>query len=110
MLKRGIGITNLVNRASARADALDAVDLGRGARRLARIVRRARRRVVAILGLGAYRAAFGVRRASVGPQGERIAGARVWVLPKPSGRAAGYQLVALTDAFRELRRAAAGRS
>ncbi len=105
LLERGVGITNLVNDATARADELDAEDLRRGARRLARTARRYGPRIVAILGLGAYRTAFSAPTASTGPRDERIGGARVWVLPNPSGRTAGYQLDALVRAFRRLRRA-----
>jgi TDG/mug DNA glycosylase family protein len=105
LLKRGIGITNLVNRATASADELEAEELRRGARRLARTARRYRPRVVAILGLGAYRTAFGAPRALAGPRDEPIAGARIWVLPNPSGRTAGYQMDALVRAFRRLRSA-----
>ncbi len=106
LLERRLGITNLVNRATASADELDADDLRRGARRLARTVRRYRPRVVAILGVGAYRAAFGLPRAGVGARDERIGDARLWLLPNPSGRTAGYQIDAIVRAFRELRRAA----
>ncbi|MGH2500355.1 MAG: G/U mismatch-specific DNA glycosylase [Candidatus Limnocylindria bacterium] len=106
LLQCGLGITNLVNRATARADELEAEDLRRGARRLARTARRYRPRVIAILGLGAYRIAFGVARASVGPREDRVGGARVWVLPSPSGRTAGYQIDALVQAFRKLRMSA----
>lgn len=106
LLERGVGITNLVNYATASADELDAEDLRRGARRLERTARRYRPRIVAILGLGAYGEAFGVSRARAGPQQERVGGARLWVLPNPSGRTAGYQLAALATAFRKLRRAA----
>ncbi len=104
LLGRGLGITNLVNEATASADELDAEDLRRGARRLARTARRYRPRILAILGPGAYRTAFGVAKASPGPREELVGGARVWVLPNPSGRTAGYQLDALVRAFRRLRR------
>ncbi len=105
LLERGLGITNLVNSATASADELDTEDIRRGARRLLSTTRRYRPRIVAILGLGAYRIAFGDRTASIGPRDERVGGARVWVLPNPSGRTAGYQLDALVRAFRRLRRA-----
>ncbi len=104
----GLGITNLVNFATASADELDIGQLRRGARRLASLVRRHRPRAVAILGVGAYRAAFARPHARVGRQDERIADAIVWVLPNPSGRTAGYQMPALVRAFRELRRSTAG--
>jgi double-stranded uracil-DNA glycosylase len=104
LVKRKVGITNLVNRATASADELDADDFRRGARTVARKVRRYRPKVVAFVGIGAYRTAFGRPRAGVGEQPERLANARVWVLPNPSGRTAGYQMPALAHAFRDLRR------
>jgi double-stranded uracil-DNA glycosylase len=103
LLKRGIGVTNLVNRATASADELDVADYQRGARRIRAKVRRYRPKVVAFVGMGAYRVAFGRPRAHGGLQDERLAGAAVWVLPNPSGRTAGYQMPALTRTFRELR-------
>ena len=104
LLKRRIGVTNLVNRATASADELDVADYQRGGRRITAKVRRYRPRVVAFVGMGAYRAAFARPRARGGPQEERLAGADIWVLPSPSGRTAGYQMPALARAFRELRR------
>jgi TDG/mug DNA glycosylase family protein len=61
---------------------------------------------VAVLGVGAYRAAFGYPKAVIGEQEERIDDARVWVLPNPSGLNANYQLNELSRLFRVLRRAA----
>ena len=104
LLKRRIGVTNLVNRATASADELDLADYQRGGRRIAAKVSRYRPKVVAFVGMGAYRMAFGRPRARGGRQEERLAGAVVWVLPNPSGRTAGYQMPALARAFRELRR------
>ena len=103
LLRRHIGVTNLVNRATASADELDVADYERGGRRIAAKVRRYRPKIVAFVGMGAYRVAFGRPRARGGAQEERLAGAIVWVLPNPSGRTAGYQMPALTRAFRELR-------
>jgi len=105
LLRRRLGITNLVNRATASADELDAGEFRDGAKRIARKVRRYRPRIVAFVGMGAYRVAFRRPRAGAGPPDENIAGARVWVLPNPSGRTAGYQMPALARAFRALRRA-----
>ena len=102
----GVGVTNLVDRATATADELDAEELRAGAAAVAEKVRRYRPRVVAALGVGAYRIAFGQPRAVVGRQPETIAGASLWVLPNPSGRTAAYQLPALIEAFRELAEAA----
>ena len=104
LLKRRIGVTNLVNSATASADELDLHDYRGGARRIEAKIRRYRPKVVAFVGMGAYRVAFGRPRAHGGRQEERLAGATVWVLPNPSGRTAGYQMPALARAFRELRR------
>lgn len=104
LLTRRIGVTNLVNRATASADELEPADFERGGRRIQAKVRRYRPKVVAFVGMGAYRVAFGRPRARGGRQDERLAGAVVWVLPNPSGRTAGYQMPALARAFRELRR------
>ena len=103
---RGLGLTNLVARATAAADELSSDELRRGARRLETLVRRHRPSYVAFLGIGAYRTAFGRPRAVVGPQPERIGSARVWLLPNPSGLNANHQLPELTAAFRSLRVAA----
>ena len=104
LLKTKIGITNLVNRATPSADELSREDFQSGARKIERKVRRYRPKVVAFVGMGAYRVAFARPRARGGEQEETIAGARVWVLPNPSGRTAGYQMPALARAFRDLRR------
>jgi double-stranded uracil-DNA glycosylase len=106
LLGRRLGVTNLVARSTAAADELAADELVRGARRLARKVRRLRPRFVAILGVGAYRVAFGHPRATPGPQPERLGPARLWVLPNPSGLNAGYQLPELVRLFAALARAA----
>ena len=108
LLKRRIGVTNLVNRATASADELDLADYERGARRIAAKIHRYRPKVVAFVGMGAYRVAFGRPRARGGRQDERLAGTTIWVLPNPSGRTAGYQMPALARAFRELRRSLSG--
>jgi len=105
LLKRGYGITNLVNRASAAAQELEPAEFLAGRARLAAKVRRLRPRVVAFLGMGAYCHAFGLARAAVGEQPARFEGARVWVLPNPSGLNANYQLPALVELFRALKRA-----
>lgn len=102
-MDRGLGVTNLVNRATRVAEELDADDLRSGARRLERKVRRYKPRIVAVLGLGAYRVAFRQPKAGVGEQAERIDGTPVWVLPNPSGRTASYQMDSFTRLFRDLR-------
>jgi TDG/mug DNA glycosylase family protein len=106
LLASGYGITNLVNRATAAADEVAPPEFVAGRRRLAAKVRRLRPRIVAFLGVGAYCHAFGLRRAPLGPQSEGFAGARVWLLPNPSGLNANYQLPELVRLFRSLKEAA----
>jgi TDG/mug DNA glycosylase family protein len=103
LLRLGLGVTNLVNKATRVAEELTPEELRRGAQRFERNVRRYRPKAVAVLGLGAYRIAFGRPRAGVGRQEDTIAGAPVWVLPNPSGRTASYQAEAMTRLFRDLR-------
>jgi TDG/mug DNA glycosylase family protein len=106
LLAYGLGITNLVARGSARADELTRAELADGGRILVRKIRRLRPRWVAVLGVGAYRSAFGHPEANVGPRPERLGPARVWVLPNPSGLNAHYGLDRLAAAFADLRAAA----
>lgn len=109
LLRFGYGLTNLVARATARATEIAPHELLTGRRRLERKVRRYAPRWVAILGIGAYRIAFGRPNATLGPQQERLAQSRLWVLPNPSGLNASHQPVDLARAFRRLHRAASGR-
>src|ERR1700754_1535714 len=102
LLEVGLGITNVVGRATARADELSGDELRAGSERLTTLISEYRPRVLAVLGVTAYRVGFGVGHASVGEQ-EAILGTRVWVLPNPSGLNAHYQLPALADEFRRLR-------
>jgi TDG/mug DNA glycosylase family protein len=104
LLELGYGLTNLVNRGTAAAQELAPEEFVRGRRRLAAKVRRYRPAVVAFLGVGAYCHAFECKLARVGSQAERFEGARVWVLPSPSGLNANYQLPELVKLFRALRR------
>jgi double-stranded uracil-DNA glycosylase len=92
LLSQGFGITNLVARATARAEELTAGELAAGARRLVAKVRRQRPAVVAVLGVTAYRTAFARPRAAIGRQAETIADAVLWVLPNPSGLNATFSL------------------
>lgn len=106
LLKLGIGITNVVARATAAASELTKEDFVKGGHALRSKVRRYRPRIIAILGVGAFRQAFAQPKAVIGEQRERIGDARVWVLPNPSGLNANYQLPDLVKLFRELRQAA----
>ena len=105
LLDSGYGITNIVARATATAAELEREELVAGARRLERKAKRYKPEWVAVVGIGAYRAAFGRPRAVIGPQAERLGSARLWLLPQPSGLNANHQLPELTTAFRELREA-----
>ncbi|MFI7605291.1 G/U mismatch-specific DNA glycosylase [Micromonospora sp. NPDC049366] len=101
----GLGITNMVARASARADELTAAELVAGAALLGAKVARYRPRWVAVVGVTAYRIGFARPKATFGEQPEPLADARVWVLPNPSGLNAHFTPVSLGAAFAELRQA-----
>jgi TDG/mug DNA glycosylase family protein len=106
LISRGIGITNLAPRATARADELTAEELRDGAVRLAGKVARWQPPVVAVAGVSAYRHAFGRPRAVLGRQPEKLGGATLWVVPNPSGLNAHHSLAALAAAYAEPARAA----
>lgn len=103
---RGIGITNLVRRATARADELTAAELREGAAALTDLVRSRAPRVVAVAGITAYRQAFGVRMAVVGRQPGDLGPAQLWVVPNPSGLNAHQTVATLAEAYAEPARAA----
>ena len=107
----GLGITNMAPRATARADELTGAELVAGGARLRELVARARPAWLAVVGITAYRTAFAIPTAVVGPQ-EPWGPTGVWVLPNPSGLNAHYQLPELTAAYAALRRAqsSSGRS
>lgn len=105
LLNFGYGITNLVSRATATADELAPEELVAGRRRLDSKVKRYQPRVVAVLGISAYRTAFAQKAVTLGPQDERLSNSAVWVLPNPSGLNAHYQLTDLAEHFRVLRQA-----
>lgn len=110
LLVYGLGITNLVNRATAAADELSPEELAAGGRELESKVKRFRPCSVAVLGIGAYRSAFNRPKASLGLQTETIAGALLWVLPNPSGLNAHYRAEDFARLFRDLRLAVDGKS
>ena len=103
LLSYGWGITNVVARTTARADEVTAGELAAGGRVLVEKARTFRPRWVAILGVGAYRTAFGRPKATLGRQEETLADTPVWVLPNPSGLNAHYRLEDLAEKLRELR-------
>ena len=102
LLKLGLGITNVVRRTTASADLLTKDEIVEGGKRLKAKVLRYRPRILAILGMGAYRVAFNRPKAGLGQQSEMIGSAIVWVLPNPSGLNANYQAKELAKLFREL--------
>ena len=106
LLGLGLGITNVVARATARADELRPEEFLAGARILNEKVTRLQPRWLAVVGVTAYRMAFGRRDATVGPQDGAIGETRVWVLPNPSGLNASWTAPRLAEAFGELREAA----
>jgi len=104
--RRGIGITNVVPRATARADELTAEELQTGGQRLRALVTERRPSVVAVAGVTAYRTAFGERRAKVGEQPARWGSSQVFVVPNPSGLNAHETVATLALAYAEAARAA----
>lgn len=101
-LARGLGVTNLVARPTARADELTRDELVEGGRRLVDLVQRVQPRVVAVLGVTAYRTAFGRAAAKAGRQPIGLGGAALWVVPNPSGLNAHSSLADLARAYREV--------
>ena len=102
LLQLGYGITNVVDRATATADQLSKEELIVGGQQLRAKVQCYRPQVLAVLGIGAYRTAFGQPKATIGRQAETLDGTIVWVLPNPSGLNAHYQLKDLAQTFRVL--------
>jgi TDG/mug DNA glycosylase family protein len=106
MIDRGIGITNVVARATAKASEVHADELRAGGERLREFVIAHRPAVVAVAGITAYRTAFGMPKAVMGEQPDRFEGARLWVVPNPSGLNAHETTATLAAAYREPARAA----
>jgi TDG/mug DNA glycosylase family protein len=103
----GLGVTNLVARMTPGIDTLRPDEYVAGARVLRRKIRRFKPPVVALVGVSIYRSVFNVRsgtRVSLGLQEEQLEGARVFVLPNPSGRNANFTYAEMLKAFRALRR------
>ncbi|UCZ90974.1 mismatch-specific DNA-glycosylase [Gordonia sp. WA4-43] len=106
LLDRGVGITNVVPRATATAAELTVEEFREGGRRLRERVREIRPRVVAVAGITAYRSAFGRRDAVPGRQDETWDGAELWVVPNPSGLNAHETVESLAAAYRRAAAAA----
>jgi TDG/mug DNA glycosylase family protein len=103
LLKLGYGITNLVRRATARADELSAKELIAGAKVVTEKVLKYKPRFVAVVGISSYRVAFDRPKAAIGLQPETIGETRIWVLPNPSGLNAHYRPKELAEVFGKLR-------
>ncbi|MFG3281152.1 G/U mismatch-specific DNA glycosylase [Streptomyces sp. NPDC048111] len=106
LLSYGLGITNVVARATARADEIGAEEFREGGRLLAEKVERLRPRWLAVVGVTAYRTAFGDRKARIGPQAHMIGTTRVWALPNPSGLNAHWTAQTMAEEYARLRCAA----
>jgi TDG/mug DNA glycosylase family protein len=103
LLKRGLGITSLVERPTTGASELTSAELKRGGQKLIAKVETYRPQVVAILGISAYRTAFDRPQAALGRQSEKLATAELWVLPNPSGLNAHYAPADLARVYRDFR-------
>lgn len=108
LLGLGLGITNVVDRPSARADELTKAELIAGGENLVKKVLSYQPQWLAVVGVTAYRDAFGERKAAMGEQARRIGPTRVWILPNPSGLNAHYTLPKLAAAYAELEKVSSG--
>lgn len=104
--RRGIGITNLARRATAKASELTRAELRDGGAALRALVAERRPAVVAVAGVTAFRDAFGDRLAAQGRQPEPFEGAELWVVPNPSGLNAHETVATLAEAYAEPARVA----
>jgi TDG/mug DNA glycosylase family protein len=102
----GLGITNLVARATAQASELTRAELQAGGERLAALVTERQPRWVAVAGVTAYREAFVKKKAQVGPQSQTIGRSGLWIVPNPSGLNAHWPLAAIIEEFGRLNKAA----
>lgn len=103
LLELGYGITSFVKRTTARADELTNEEYITGGKALEKKLQKYKPKNLAVLGIGAYRAAFAKPKAIVGLQEEKIGGANVWLLPNPSGLNANYQINDFVKLFGELK-------
>jgi len=99
LIERGIGITNVAHRATAKASELTTAELIAGGKELRRFVRRHRPAVVAVAGITAYRSAFGQPKAVMGEEVDGFEGSRLWVVPNPSGLNAHETVDSLAVAY-----------
>ncbi|GAA2936314.1 G/U mismatch-specific DNA glycosylase [Streptomyces enissocaesilis] len=105
LLSYGLGITNVVARASARADEISDEEFREGGRLLTAKVELLRPKWLAVVGITAYRTAFGEKKAMIGPQERTIGGTRIWALPNPSGLNAHWTARTMAEEYARLRAA-----
>lgn len=103
LLDFGLGLTNVFELATVGEKDVSTAQFIAGGKRLEERVRTYRPAVLAVLGIGAYRKAFGDRKARIGPQSNQIEDTQIWVLPNPSGLNAHYQLPDLVRVYSQLR-------
>jgi len=104
LLELGYGITSFCKRTTARADELTPKEYIEGGKALVKKIEKYKPQNLAVLGIGAFRTAFQKPKAKLGLQDEKIGGARVWLLPNPSGLNAHYQADDLAKLFGEVRK------
>ena len=103
LLESGYGITCFVGRTTARADELSRSEYAEGGKLLTQKIQIYTPQILAVLGIGAYRSAFNMPKAVVGPQDGTIGQTRVWLLQNPSGLNANYQLDDFVKLFRSMK-------
>lgn len=102
LLENGYGITSFCKRTTARADELTEKEFVEGGNLLVKKLEKYKPKILAVLGIGAYRTAFQKPKAKLGLQPEKIADTDVWLLPNPSGLNAHYQLNDLAELFKQI--------
>lgn len=101
-IERGMGISNIASRATARAAELSKEELVAGALRLEELIGRLNPTVTAISGITAYRRAFDAPTAAIGRQPARVGGSALWVIPNPSGLNAHETIASLAQWYRRV--------
>jgi len=106
LIGRGIGISNVAHRATAKASELSNDELREGGEQLRALVRERQPAVVAVAGITAYRTAFRAPKAQMGEQDQLFEGSRLWLVPNPSGLNAHETVDSLAVAYRAAAEAA----
>lgn len=103
LLEYGLGVTNMVDRPTRGVADLSDDEMRAGGKALAELAERCLPKVIAVVGVTAWRTAYGCPKAQIGPQELTVGGCQTWVLPNPSGLNAHYQLPDLVRLFGDLR-------